>query len=36
VAKSEQAQESVPQVSITRDHLKSALLEVQSAPQRAF
>jgi len=36
VAKSEPAQESVPQVSITRDHLKSALLEVQSAPQRAF
>ncbi len=36
VAKTESDQESMPRVSITRDHLNSALLEVQSAPQRAF
>ncbi|MGZ3470973.1 MAG: CDC48 family AAA ATPase [Isosphaeraceae bacterium] len=36
VARSEPAQDSVPRVSITRDHLNSALQEVQSAPQRAF
>ena len=36
VARSEPAQDSVPRVSITRDHLNSALQEIQSAPQRAF
>ena len=34
VAKTESDQESMPRVSITRDHLNSALLEVQSAPQQ--